>query len=91
MGDSSRSFVSTLTSFVASVEVNFDETDSGQTALSVGSTVTFEVFPEGDASGDTYYQGSAIVTGFTRNAAFDGLVEASVSLQGTGGLTTLTA
>mgnify|MGYP000243071713 FL=1 len=91
MGDSSRSFVSTLTSFVASVDVNFDETDSGQTALSVGSTVTLEVYPEGDASGDTYYQGSAIVTGFTRNAAFDGLVEASVSLQGTGGLTTLTA
>ena len=91
MGDSSRSYLSTLTQFTASVEVFFDETDSGQTALSVGSTVVLEVYPEGDASGDTYYQGSAIVTGFTRNAAFDGLVEASVSLQGTGGLTTLTA
>jgi len=91
MGDSSRSYLSTLTQFTASVEVFFDETDTAQTALSVGSTVTLEVYPEGTSTGDTYYSGSAIVTGFTRSASFDGLVEASVTLQGSGGLTTSTA
>lgn len=91
MGDSSRSYLSTLTQFTASVDVFFDETDTAQTALSVGSTVTLEVYPEGTSTGDTFYSGSAIVTGFTRSAAFDGLVEASVTLQGSGGLTTSTA
>ena len=91
MGDSSRSYLSTLTQFTASVDVFFDETDTAQTALSVGSTVTLEVYPEGTSTGDTYYSGSAHVTGFTRSASFDGLVEASVTLQGSGGLTTSTA
>ncbi len=91
MGDSSRSFVPTLTSVSATLDVNFDDTDSGQSALSVGATVTVEVFPEGDATGDTYYQFQGIVTSFSRTGAFDGLVEASISVQGTGGLTTLTA
>ena len=91
MGDSSRSYLSTLTQFTASVEVFFDETDTAQTALSVGSTVTLEVYPEGTSTGDTYYNGSAIVTGFTKSASFDGLVEASITLQGSGGLTTSTA
>ena len=91
MGDSARSYLSTLTQFTASVDVFFDETDTAQTALSIGSTVTLEVYPEGASTGDTYYNGSAIVTGFTRSASFDGLVEASVTLQGSGGLTTSTA
>ena len=91
MGDSSRSYLSTLTQFTASVEVFFDETDTTQTALSVGSTVILEVYPEGTSTGDTYYNGSAIVTGFTKSASFDGLVEASITLQGSGGLTTSTA
>lgn len=91
MGDSSRSYLSTLTQFTASVEVFFDETDTAQTALSVGSTVNLEVYPEGTSTGDTYYNGSAIVTGFTKSASFDGLVEASITLQGSGGLTTSTA
>ena len=91
MGDSSRSYLSTLTQFTASVEVFFDETDTAQTALSVGSTVILEVYPEGTSTGDTYYNGSAIVTGFTKSASFDGLVEASITLQGSGGLTASTA
>ena len=91
MGDSSRSYLSTLTQFTASVEVFFDETETAQTALYVGSTVILEVYPEGTSTGDTYYNGSAIVTGFTKSASFDGLVEASITLQGSGGLTTSTA
>ena len=88
MGDTARSYVPSLTTFTASVDVYWDEHDTnGQGALSIGAEVTLNVYPEGDASTDTYYTGSAIVTGVTRTASFDGLVEASITLQGTGALT----
>ena len=88
MGDSARSYKPSLTSFSGSLDVFWDETDtSGQGALSIGSEVTLNVYPEGDQSGDTYYSGSAIVTGVSRTASFDGLVEASISVQGNGALT----
>ena len=88
MGDSARTYKPSLTSFSGSLDVFWDELDtSGQGALSIGSEVTLNVFPEGDATGDTYYTGSAIVTGVSRTASFDGLVEASISVQGNGALT----
>jgi predicted secreted protein len=88
MGDSARTYKPSLTSFSGSLDVFWDETDSsGQGALSVGSEVTLNVYPEGDSAGDTYYTGSAIVTGVSRTGAFDGLVEASISVQGNGALT----
>ena len=87
MGDSARTYKPSLTSFSGSLDVFWDEGDTGQSALSIGSEVTLNVYPEGDASGDTYYSGSAIVTGVSRTASFDGLVEASISVQGNGALT----
>jgi predicted secreted protein len=88
MGDSARSYKPSLTSFSGSLDVFWDETDtSGQGALTIGSEVTLNVYPEGDTTGDTYYTGSAIVTGVSRSASFDGLVEASISVQGNGALT----
>ena len=91
MGDSARNYKASLTNFSGSLDVFWDETDtSGQGALSIGSEVTLNVYPEGDASGDTYYSGSAIVTGVSRTASFDGLVEASISVQGNGALTAST-
>jgi predicted secreted protein len=92
MGDSSRTYKSSLKSFSGSVDVFWDETDTqGQGALTVGSEVTIKFYPEGSATGDTYLYGSAIVTGKTVNGSFDGMVEASITVQGTGALTTGTA
>lgn len=91
MGDTARTYLPSLTSWSGSVDVYWDETDTtGQGALTVGAEITLNVYPEGDTSGDTYYTGSAIVTGVSRNASFDGMVEASVSFQGTGALTSTT-
>jgi len=88
MTDTARTFVPTLTSFTGSADVYWDETDTtGQGALTVGSEVTIGFYPEGDAVGDTYYTGTAIVTGVSRSASFDGMVEASITLQGSGALT----
>lgn len=92
MTDTARTYIPTLTSFTGSADVFWDETDtSGQGALTVGSSVTINFYPEGDDTGDTYYTGTALVTGVTRSASFDGMVEASITLQGSGALTTSTA
>lgn len=88
MTDTARSFKPTLTSFSGSADVYWDETDTAQTALSVGAEVTIGFYPEGAASTSTYYSGSCIVTGVSRSSSFDGMVEASISLQGNGALTT---
>jgi len=91
MGDSARTYLASLTTFSGSVDVFWDETDTnGQVALSVGSSVTIKFYPEGSASGDTFYSGTAIVTGKTISASFDGMVEASISVQGTSAITTAT-
>jgi hypothetical protein len=91
MGDTARTYKSSLTTFTGSVDVFWDETDTaGQGALTIGASVTLNVYPEGDTAGDTYYSGSAIVTGVTRSSSFDGLVEASITVQGSGALTATT-
>lgn len=91
MGDASRTYLTGLKTFSGSVDVFWDETDTnGQVSFAVGSSVTLAVYPEGDTSGDTYYSGTAIVTGRTITSSFDGMVEASFTLQGTGALTAST-
>jgi predicted secreted protein len=92
MGDAARTYKASLKAFSGSVDCYWDETDTtGQGALTVGSEVTIKFYPEGSTTGDTYMYGSAIVTGKTVTASFDGMVEASITIQGTGALTTGTA
>ena len=91
MGDTARTYKSSLTSFSGSVDVLWDETDSsGQGALTIGASVTLNLYPEGDAASDTYLTGSAIVTGRSISSSYDGLVEMSITVQGNGALTTTT-
>jgi predicted secreted protein len=88
MTDTARSHAITLTSFSGSLDCFWDETDTtGQGALTIGASVTLALYPEGDTTGDTFYSGTALVTGVSRSASFDGMVEASISVQGTGALT----
>ena len=89
MGDSSKTYLASIKDFSGTVDVLYDETDTnGQTALSVGSSVTLNFAPEGTTSGDVKLTGTAIVTGKSVTSSFDGLVESSITVQGTGGLTT---
>tara|TARA_A100000171_G_scaffold44463_1_gene47303 strand:+ start:2021 stop:2410 length:390 start_codon:yes stop_codon:yes gene_type:complete len=91
MGDSSKTYLASIKDFSGSVDVLYDETDTnGQTALSVGSSVTLNFAPEGSDSGDVKLTGTAIVTGKSITSSFDGLVESTITVQGTGGLTTTT-
>lgn len=93
MGDAWRTHKTTLKSWTGSVDVYWDETDTtGQGALTVGSSVTMNFYPEGATAGtsETYLTGTAIVTGVTVTASFDGMVESTLSVQGVGALTSAT-
>ena len=91
MGDAARTYLPSLTSFSGSIDCFWDEGDTaGQVALAVGASVTLVFYPEGADTGDTYYSGTALVTGKTITGSFDGMVEASISVQGTGAITTAT-
>lgn len=91
MGDTDRTYTSVLKTFTISMECYWDETDTtGQGVIDVSTEVDFELYPEGTASGATYYSGSAIVTSVSHTASFDGNVEVSFSAQGTGALTETT-
>jgi hypothetical protein len=91
MGDTSRTYKASLKTFSGSADVFFDDTDTtGQGALTVGSTGTLSILMEGDTSGDHNLSGSILVTGRTITGSFDGLVEASITFQGTGALTEAT-
>jgi predicted secreted protein len=89
MGDAWRTHKTTLKAWSGTVDVYWDETDTtGQGALVVGAEVTANFYPEGSTTGDTYLTGTAIVTGKTVSASFDGMIESTITLQGTGALTT---
>lgn len=87
MGDSYRTFKTGMKGWTGSVVCFWDETESAQSALTAGASVTLNLYPEGNASTDKYYTGTVLVTSIERSAAFDGMVEATFSFQGTGTLT----
>jgi predicted secreted protein len=91
IGDTYRTRKATLKTWSVNGDLYWDEVDAGQIALTIGSTVTVNLYPEGIASTSTYYSGSGIVTKFDISAAFDGMVEGSISIEGNGALSTLTA
>jgi predicted secreted protein len=91
MGDSVRTFKAGLKSSSGSASVFFDEADAGQLLCTVGSSITLNVFPEGNQSGDKFYAVDAIVTGYNVSASFDGMVEAEITFQGNSAVTIGTA
>ena len=90
IGDTYRTRRATMKTWSVSGDLYWDETDAGQIALTIGSAVTVNLYPEGADSTDVYYSGAGIVTKFDISAAFDGMVEGSISIEGNGTLSTLT-
>ena len=90
IGDSAKTFQTGSTEWDGSCDCYFDETDTAQIALTSGASVTLKVYPEGTASTAKYWTGTALVTGISRTASVDGMVDASFSFKGTGALTLAT-
>ena len=91
LGSTARQYLAGRTSWSASVECHFDETDSnGQQALTVGSSVALKLYPEGADSGDYYWHGTALVTGESHSVSLDDTIKSSFTAQGTGVLSRTT-
>ena len=91
LGDTVKTYKTTLSESNGTIDCFWDETDStGQGAMTIGATVTLNLYPEGADSGDTYYTGSAIINSIGVAQAHDGLVERSFGFQITGALSITT-
>jgi hypothetical protein len=87
IGDNYKTRKATLLDWRVSGDLYFNRSDTGQLALTVGSTVTVDLYPEGIATASRLYTGLAIVTSFDPSAAHDGMVEVPFTAEGTGTLT----
>ena len=85
--DATKSFLAGRTSFSGSLDMNYDETDSPQQTLTVGSSIDFILLPEGNSSGDESFTGSGIVTSMSVTNGMDAVITRTVNFQGTGTLT----
>ena len=91
MGDDSRTYVKGLSSYTGSADVYWDAThwsgitNGNPTGGTVGDgPVAMTLYAE--SAGDNW-SGNILITGYSVSASTDGLVEATISFQGTGGLT----
>jgi len=84
MGDTARTYLPSLTSATLSVECYWDDGDAQQLVLDEGIDIDWEIHPTGTGAGEKYYSGGGVVTAKTITASFDGMVEASFSVQVSG-------
>jgi predicted secreted protein len=97
MGVDARTYVKGLSSFTGSADIYWDESEyptsdaSGQLA---GLNPTLEAVGHSPYAIELYldstsykFSGNIIITGFSVNSSMDGMVEASISFQGSGGAT----
>lgn len=97
MGTDVRTYIKGMSQFSGSADVYFDPSDYdtnestfNPTAGLVGASgVAIKLYLEENYSStsDYAFTGNVIVTGWTVNSTLDGLVEASMSFQGTGAAT----
>jgi len=91
MGSGSRAYLPGLKQFSGSMDLYFRDDNQGQVNLfnGIGGTngaTTIELYPSGESTG-IKLSGSVIITGHSITANFDGMVECSVTFQGSGALT----
>jgi predicted secreted protein len=94
MGTDVRTFITGLSQFSGSADVYFDaadfdtyESSFNPTAGLVGASgvaVKLYIAENYSSTNDYAFTGNVIVTGYTVNSSMDGMVEASISFQGTG-------
>lgn len=90
IGDTFRTRKATMKTWSVSGDLYWDLADAGQVLLTIGSSITVNLYPMGAAASATYYSGGGIVTKYDVSAAFDGMVEGSISIEGNGTLSVLT-
>jgi len=87
MGDTVKTYLSSLTDATLTVDALWDDGDAQQLILDTGVDIDWEIHPTGTGTGEKYYSGGGVVTAKTISASYDGLVEASFSVQVSGAIT----
>lgn len=88
MGDTARSSKNLFVNWDGQVECYWDPDDAGQSAIQEGDEVTLALYPTGENTGDTFFSGTALVTGVNLTQSFDSMIEASFSFASRGGAIT---
>tara|TARA_R100001463_G_scaffold12385_3_gene33816 strand:- start:4666 stop:5082 length:417 start_codon:yes stop_codon:yes gene_type:complete len=96
IGSASKTFTSAQESWSSTMEVSYDQDDTAQAKLlerSAGASTPIYVsyYYEGADTGDKYLTGQGFITGIAWNQEPNGVITASVSIQGTGALSEATA
>jgi len=86
MGDAVKTYLPSLTDATLTIDALWDDSDAKQLVLDTGVDIDFEIYPTGTGGGETYYSGGGVVTSKTISASYDGLVEASFSVQVSGAI-----
>ena len=91
MGDIYRTHIASsgIKSWSGTVTCHWDETDTnGQEAMTVGASVTLNLYPEGSTTGDKYWSGTATITEMGVAVKHDGeTTKRTFSFMGNGALT----
>lgn len=87
IGDTARTYKQGLSSATLTIEAYWDEADAQQEILDERALVKFELFPTGTGDGQKSFEGDGVVTSRSITASFDGMVEASFSIQVSGAIT----
>jgi hypothetical protein len=96
MGVDVRTYVKGMSTWSGSADIYFDETETSTlsstlnmcaSAHAVGGAASAIKLVLADGGGDDkWYSGNVLITGYTVNSSMDGMIEASISFQGSGPL-----
>lgn len=88
LNDAAETHLIGRTSWTASIEVQWDETDTtGQEAMTIGASIAATFLPEGNTTGDVSMAGTASITNRSTAVAEEAIITQSFTLQGNGALT----
>jgi hypothetical protein len=91
MGVDVRTYIKGMSSWSGSADIYFNTSDvqanllvAGSSATVGGAAVSVKFYIDSDVSNDVVLYGNGCITGYSVSSAMDGLVEATVSIQGSG-------
>ena len=88
MGLTSKTFTTGIKGWTASCELLYDLSNAVQADLVVGESVDIKIWPNTVSQAESY-AGSGIVTSTSQSGELGDLVGSSITVQGTGALTTV--
>lgn len=97
MGTDVRTYVKGMSTWSGSADIYFDESETntlkdtlniaGSAHAVGGASSAVKLVLQDGGGDDKWFSGNVLITGFTINSSMDGMVEASISFQGSGAIT----